>query len=150
MIETRPLPPGAPDATVRVWARLGPMFPAEAAPARTLPEAARSPDRPATHAGSHAGTPARSSYWSWPEAHPQSLQPKPRATAQGVVNPNESTMMTKNVGNLDRTLRIVAGVALIALAALGTIGPWGWIGAVPLATALLGWCPMYSLLGLKT
>ena len=59
-------------------------------------------------------------------------------------------MMTKNVGNLDRTLRIVAGVALIALAALGTIGPWGWIGAVPLATALLGWCPMYSLLGLKT
>jgi hypothetical protein len=58
--------------------------------------------------------------------------------------------MTKNIGNLDRTLRIVAGVALIALAALGTIGPWGWIGAVPLATALLGWCPAYSLLGFKT
>ena len=58
--------------------------------------------------------------------------------------------MTKNIGNLDRTLRIVAGVALIALAALGTIGPWGWIGAIPLATALLGWCPAYSLLGFKT
>ncbi len=58
--------------------------------------------------------------------------------------------MTKNIGNLDRTLRIVAGVALIALAALGTIGPWGWIGVVLLATALLGWCPAYSLLGFKT
>ncbi len=58
--------------------------------------------------------------------------------------------MTKNIGNLDRTVRIVAGVALIALAALGTIGPWGWIGVVPLATALLGWCPAYSLLGFKT
>ncbi|MGE5155325.1 MAG: DUF2892 domain-containing protein [Bdellovibrio bacteriovorus] len=58
--------------------------------------------------------------------------------------------MTTNVGTVDRALRIVAGIALIALAATGTIGLWGYIGVVPLATALLGWCPAYSLLGIKT
>jgi len=58
--------------------------------------------------------------------------------------------MQKNVGNLDRTLRIVAGIALIALAATGIIGAWGYVGAVPLATALMGWCPAYTLFGIKT
>ena len=58
--------------------------------------------------------------------------------------------MNKNVGTLDRTLRIAAGLALIALAATGTIGVWGWIGAVPLATGLIGWCPAYTLFGIKT
>jgi hypothetical protein len=58
--------------------------------------------------------------------------------------------MNKNVGSLDRTLRIVTGLALVALAASGQIGVWGWIGAVPLATGLLGWCPAYNLFGFKT
>jgi len=58
--------------------------------------------------------------------------------------------MNKNVGTLDRALRIVAGLALIALAATGTVGVWGWVGAVPLATGLLGWCPAYTLFGVKT
>jgi hypothetical protein len=58
--------------------------------------------------------------------------------------------VTTNVGTIDRALRIVAGLALIALAATGTIGVWGYIGVVPLATALIGWCPAYSLLGIKT
>lgn len=58
--------------------------------------------------------------------------------------------MTKNVGGIDRILRIVVGVALIALAATGTVGLWGYIGAVPLLTALLGWCPAYPLLGINT
>jgi hypothetical protein len=58
--------------------------------------------------------------------------------------------MNKNVGIIDRTLRIVAGLALIALTTTGTIGPWGWIGVVPLATGVLGWCPAYSLFGFKT
>ncbi len=58
--------------------------------------------------------------------------------------------MHKNVGTLDRTLRIVAGLALIALAATGTVGLWGWIGVVPLVTGVMSWCPAYSLLGIKT
>jgi len=58
--------------------------------------------------------------------------------------------MNKNIGTLDRTLRIVVGLALIALAATATVGVWGWVGAVPLATGLLGWCPAYTLFGIKT
>jgi len=55
-----------------------------------------------------------------------------------------------NVGGIDRILRIVIGLVLIALAATGTIGWWGWLGVVPLATGLVGWCPPYALLGLNT
>lgn len=58
--------------------------------------------------------------------------------------------MTVNVGTLDRTIRIVAGVALIALALMGTIGVWGYIGIVPLFTGLFRTCPAYSLLGINT
>jgi hypothetical protein len=58
--------------------------------------------------------------------------------------------MKSNVGGIDRILRIVVGLALIALAATGTIGVWGWIGIVPLATAALGFCPLYTVLGFST
>ncbi|RID99165.1 YgaP family membrane protein [Simplicispira hankyongi] len=58
--------------------------------------------------------------------------------------------MSLNVGSWDRVLRVVVGLVLIALAATGTVGLWGWIGVVPVATGLLGFCPAYSLLGIKT
>ncbi|CAA7613421.1 conserved hypothetical protein [Magnetospirillum sp. LM-5] len=59
--------------------------------------------------------------------------------------------MNKNVGGIDRILRIVAGIGLIAVSALTDyIGPWGFIGVVPLATGLIGWCPAYLPLGIKT
>jgi hypothetical protein len=58
--------------------------------------------------------------------------------------------MKANVGGVDRVARIGAGVALIALAATGTVGAWGWIGVVPLATGLMGWCPAYMPFGLST
>jgi hypothetical protein len=57
--------------------------------------------------------------------------------------------MKTNVGGIDKVLRIVAGLALIAWALLG--GPvWAWIGVVPLATALIGFCPVYPVLGIST
>ena len=56
----------------------------------------------------------------------------------------------KNVGTIDRVLRIVVGLALISIVFIGPQTPWGWIGVVPLATALIGYCPLYSLLGIKT
>lgn len=57
--------------------------------------------------------------------------------------------MKTNVGGLDRVLRILVGLALIAWAFLG--GPvWAWIGVVPLVTALVGFCPVYPLLGFST
>lgn len=58
--------------------------------------------------------------------------------------------MTKNIGNIERIVRIVAGLVLMALAATSTLGVWAWLGVVPLATGLLGWCPPYSLLGINT
>ena len=58
--------------------------------------------------------------------------------------------MKKNVGGIDRTLRIVLGLVLIALAATGTVGLWGYVGVVPLLTGLVGWCPPYKLLGWNT
>lgn len=58
--------------------------------------------------------------------------------------------MKANVGGIDRMARIGGGVALIALAATGTVGAWGWIGLVPLATGLIGWCPAYLPFGLSS
>ena len=58
--------------------------------------------------------------------------------------------MGKNIGTVDRILRIVAGIVLIALVFVGPQTPWGWIGVMPLVTALVGWCPAYRLLGVRT
>ncbi len=58
--------------------------------------------------------------------------------------------MKANVGGIDKILRIIAGLVLIVLAVMGIGAPWTWIGVVPLATGLMGWCPAYTLLGLNT
>lgn len=58
--------------------------------------------------------------------------------------------MTRNVGSLDRILRSVVGLVLIGLALIGAIGWWGYIGIVPLATAAIGFCPLYPLIGINT
>ncbi len=66
--------------------------------------------------------------------------------------------MSVNVGSFDRIFRIVVGLALLAITPLigGMLGlpsPLGniaWIGVVPLFTALVGWCPLYTILGIKT
>jgi hypothetical protein len=57
--------------------------------------------------------------------------------------------MKLNVGGIDRTLRILAGLGLIGWALMG--GPvWAWIGVVPLATGAIGFCPIYPILGMNT
>ncbi|GAA6142403.1 DUF2892 domain-containing protein [Hydrogenophaga sp. 5NK40-0174] len=58
--------------------------------------------------------------------------------------------MKQNVGGIDRILRIAVGAGLMVAAATETIGMWGYIGVVPLATGLMGWCPPYALLGFNT
>ena len=58
--------------------------------------------------------------------------------------------MKANVGTVDRAFRILAGVALIVPAASGKLGPWAYLGAVPLLTGLFKYCPAYSLLGIDT
>lgn len=58
--------------------------------------------------------------------------------------------MKTNEGTLDRLLRMAVGLLLLVLTITNTIGPWGWIGLVPLLTGLVGWCPLYALLGINT
>jgi hypothetical protein len=62
----------------------------------------------------------------------------------------KGTVMNKNVGTIDRALRIGAGIVLIALVFVCPQTPWGWIGVIPLVSGLVGWCPAYRLLGLRT
>jgi hypothetical protein len=58
--------------------------------------------------------------------------------------------MKVNEGSIDRVVRIVAGLVLISLVFIGPQSPWGWIGILPLATGLIGWCPAYTLFGIDT
>ena len=58
----------------------------------------------------------------------------------------------KNVGTVDRIIRIVLGLALLCLLFIlhGASRFWGLIGLIPLITGLVGYCPLYSLLNIKT
>ncbi len=60
--------------------------------------------------------------------------------------------MVRNVGGIDKVLRAVLGLALLSLVFVldGTARWWGLIGLVPLGTALLSYCPLYSVMGLST
>ena len=60
--------------------------------------------------------------------------------------------MTKNVGSIDKWLRVFIGIVLLGVIVTSD-SAWRWlglIGIVPLATALMNWCPLYSLLGINT
>lgn len=58
--------------------------------------------------------------------------------------------MSKNVGTMDGVIRVLIGMVLIFGAMEGAFAPWGWIGLVPLATAVTGICPLYSMIGMNT
>lgn len=64
----------------------------------------------------------------------------------------EGEPMTRNVGNIDRVVRVIIGVALLSLFFVleGNLRWIGLIGLVPLLTALVGNCPLYSIVGLST
>lgn len=56
----------------------------------------------------------------------------------------------RNEGTIDRILRVGVGLALIAMVFVGPQSPWGWLGLVPLITGLVGFCPLYRLVGVNT
>ena len=58
--------------------------------------------------------------------------------------------MKANEGGVDRALRIIGGLAILSLAFVGPQTPWAYIGVVPLLTGLVGFCPLYALLGVNT
>jgi len=61
-----------------------------------------------------------------------------------------ATIFALNEGTLDRTLRVLLGVALLSLTFLGPHTLWGLLGIVPLVTGLAGTCPLYSIVGIRT
>jgi len=58
--------------------------------------------------------------------------------------------MKKNIGNIERVVRIAAGLAILSLAFVGPQSPWAYLGVIPLLTGFVGWCPPYALLGIST
>jgi len=60
------------------------------------------------------------------------------------------TLFPRNEGNIDRGLRVVAGLVLLSLMFVGPKTLWGLVGIVPLVTGLLGSCPVYTIFGLRT
>lgn len=58
--------------------------------------------------------------------------------------------MKQNIHNIERAVRVVIGAAIVSLVFIGPQSPWGWLGLVPIATGLIGWCPPYAMLGINT
>jgi len=58
--------------------------------------------------------------------------------------------MRKNVGKIERIIRVVAGLAILSLAFVGPRSPWAYLGLIPVFTGLTGWCPPYALFGIST
>jgi len=58
--------------------------------------------------------------------------------------------MKKNVGKVDKTLRIIIGLVLISLVFVGPQTAWGWLGLIPLVTGVMNWCPVYIPFKLST
>lgn len=61
-----------------------------------------------------------------------------------------SNYFARNEHRVERVIRVVLGLALLSLVFIGPQSYWGLIGIVPLATGLIGTCPLYSMLGIST
>jgi hypothetical protein len=61
-----------------------------------------------------------------------------------------STLLPTNEHPIERALRVALGLGLLAIVFIGPKTPWGLVGIVPLATGLLGSCPLYTMLGWST
>ena len=59
-------------------------------------------------------------------------------------------MSLKNEGTIDRALRVILGLVVLSLVFFGPQTAWGWVGLVPLVTGLVGFCPLYAVLGINT
>jgi hypothetical protein len=59
-------------------------------------------------------------------------------------------LLPRNEGSLDRVLRVSLGLVLLSLVFVGPKTPWGLLGIVPLLTGMIGSCPVYTVLGVRT
>jgi hypothetical protein len=58
--------------------------------------------------------------------------------------------MKTNVGNVERYFRIALGIFLMSLAFWGPANLWFLLGIAPVATGFSGWCPLYTMLRIRT
>ena len=58
--------------------------------------------------------------------------------------------MTLNEGSLDRVIRVALGIVLLSLVFFGPKTGWGLLGLIPLLTGVVGFCPLYRLIGVRT
>jgi hypothetical protein len=63
---------------------------------------------------------------------------------------NDGGFMKTNAGTMDRAIRLAIGLFLLSLVFVGPQTPWGWLGVIPLVTGLVGFCPLYLIVGLDT
>lgn len=59
-------------------------------------------------------------------------------------------LLPVNEHPIERAVRVLLGLGVLALAFVGPKTPWGYLGAIPLLTGLIGSCPLYTLLGFST
>ncbi len=74
------------------------------------------------------------------------LRPSTKTKMKGEI------IMKKNVGKVDKWIRIILGIALLCLIFIieGNLRWLGLIGLIPLITGLINYCPLYELLGIST
>jgi Na+/proline symporter len=60
------------------------------------------------------------------------------------------SLMKKNIGTVERIVRVVVGIGILSLAFVGPRSPWAYLGVLPLLSGAVGWCPPYALLGIST
>jgi hypothetical protein len=58
--------------------------------------------------------------------------------------------MKINEGKWDRTVRVVFGLILLSLVVFGPKTLWGLLGFIPFLTGVVGYCPLYKVLGIDT
>ena len=58
--------------------------------------------------------------------------------------------MNRNIGSIDRVIRVLIGLGVLSLVFVGPKTLWGLLGLVPLLTAMVGWCPPYAVFGIST
>ena len=58
--------------------------------------------------------------------------------------------MKTNIGNADRSIRIILGLVILSLAFIGPKTPWGFLGLILIVTGLIRWCPAYLPFGFSS
>lgn len=61
-----------------------------------------------------------------------------------------SKLFPRNEHGIERGLRVLIGLSALSLVVVGPHTPWGLLGLIPLATGLIGSCPIYTLFGIST